>query len=186
MGRIGGCGWGWFVGGRGRLLGRCTGLRRGWTTVFELVAGALSSDPAKSKAAALELHIAEERAYGSFAEMAAAEAKGRTGLTRSRSSRPSRSFSAGENVFGGGDSRDLRQAVDYDGGRCGGAGGYGSAQRADFGLTHNYTGYPLVRQAREMIEAGELGRFRVVQVEYAQDWLDHGGVAPDTNRRLAH
>ena len=40
-----------------------------------------------------------------------------------------------------------------------------------FGLTHNYTGYPLVRQAREMIAAGELGRLRVVQVEYAQDWL---------------
>jgi len=40
-----------------------------------------------------------------------------------------------------------------------------------FGLTHTYTGYTLVRQAREMIEAGELGRIRVVQVEYAQDWL---------------
>src|SRR6267142_7268905 len=40
-----------------------------------------------------------------------------------------------------------------------------------FGLTHNYTGYPVVRQAREMIAAGELGRIRVVQVEYAQDWL---------------
>ena len=40
-----------------------------------------------------------------------------------------------------------------------------------FGLTHNYTGYPLVRQAREMVAAGELGRVRVVQVEYPQDWL---------------
>src|SRR5262249_38497784 len=40
-----------------------------------------------------------------------------------------------------------------------------------FGLTHNYTGYPLVRQAREMVAAGELGRIRVIQVEYAQDWL---------------
>jgi len=40
-----------------------------------------------------------------------------------------------------------------------------------FGLTHNYTGYPVVRQAREMIEAGEIGKIRVVQVEYAQDWL---------------
>src|SRR5207244_1689536 len=39
------------------------------------------------------------------------------------------------------------------------------------GLTHNYTGYPVVRQAREMIQAGELGKIRVVQVEYAQDWL---------------
>jgi predicted dehydrogenase len=43
--------------------------------------------------------------------------------------------------------------------------------RLIFGLTHNYTGYPLVRQAREMIKAGEVGRIRVVQVEYAQDWL---------------
>jgi predicted dehydrogenase len=40
-----------------------------------------------------------------------------------------------------------------------------------FGLTHNYTGYPLVRQAREMVAAGELGRIRVVQAEYVQDWL---------------
>src|SRR5205814_9404424 len=40
-----------------------------------------------------------------------------------------------------------------------------------FGLTHNYTGYPMVRQAREMVQAGELGPLRVVQVEYAQDWL---------------
>src|SRR5262249_11318439 len=40
-----------------------------------------------------------------------------------------------------------------------------------FGLTHNYTGYPMVRQARALVATGELGRLRVVQVEYAQDWL---------------
>src|SRR5256884_7573456 len=40
-----------------------------------------------------------------------------------------------------------------------------------FGLTHNYTGYPMVRQAREMVLAGELGAIRIIQVEYAQDWL---------------
>ena len=40
-----------------------------------------------------------------------------------------------------------------------------------FGLTHNYTGYPMVRQAREMVAAGELGEVRIVQVEYPQDWL---------------
>jgi predicted dehydrogenase len=40
-----------------------------------------------------------------------------------------------------------------------------------FGLTHNYTGHPLVRQAREMVAAGALGDIRVVQVEYVQDWL---------------
>ena len=40
-----------------------------------------------------------------------------------------------------------------------------------FGVTHNYTGYPMIRQAREMVAAGELGKLRIVQVEYAQDWL---------------
>ena len=40
-----------------------------------------------------------------------------------------------------------------------------------FAVTHNYTGYPLVRQARAMVQAGDLGAIRVVQVEYAQDWL---------------
>ncbi len=40
-----------------------------------------------------------------------------------------------------------------------------------FVLTHNYTGYPMVRQAREMVLAGELGTIRIVQVEYAQEWL---------------
>jgi hypothetical protein len=38
-------------------------------------------------------------------------------------------------------------------------------------LTHNYTGYPMIRQAREMVQSGELGRIRLVQVEYPQDWL---------------
>ena len=43
--------------------------------------------------------------------------------------------------------------------------------RLVFGLTHNYTGYPLIRQAREMVLAGELGSLRLIQVEYPQDWL---------------
>jgi predicted dehydrogenase len=55
------------------------------------------------------------------------------------------------------DAKKLKKAADESG--------------ALFILTHNYTGYPMVRQAREMIAAGELGDLRVVQVEYAQDWL---------------
>jgi predicted dehydrogenase len=48
-----------------------------------------------------------------------------------------------------------------------------AAEKSDalFVLTHNYTGYPMIRQAREMVAAGELGEIRLVQVEYAQDWL---------------
>ena len=51
------------------------------------------------------------------------------------------------------------------------AGRGGSAGGLVFALTHNYTGYPLVRQAREMVASGALGSIRVVQVEYPQDWL---------------
>src|SRR3979409_1530201 len=62
-------------GGPGAFIGAVHRIAARMDDRFELVAGGLSSDPAKSKAAALELHIAPERAYGSFAEMAAAEAK---------------------------------------------------------------------------------------------------------------
>ena len=56
------------------------------------------------------------------------------------------------------------------------------AKGAKFLLTHNYTGYPLVRQAREMIKAGLLGKIRVVQAEYPQDWL---AVEPDPGNKQA-
>jgi len=132
----------------------------------------LSSDPAKSKAAALELHIAPERAYGSFAEMAAGEAKRPDRIDAVSIVTPNHvHFGPAKAFLEAGihvicdkpltttveDALALAEIVRKSG--------------LIFGLTHNYTGYPLVRQAREMIEAGEVGRIRVVQVEYAQDWL---------------
>ncbi len=53
---------------------------------------------------------------------------------------------------------------------------------AKFLLTHNYTGYPLIRQARALVESGALGKLRVVQVEYPQDWL---AVAPEEDNKQA-
>ena len=40
-----------------------------------------------------------------------------------------------------------------------------------FAVTHNYSGYPMVRHARQMVQEGQLGEIRLVQVEYPQDWL---------------
>ena len=159
-------------GGPGAFIGAVHRLAARMDDRFELVAGALSSDPAKSRAAAVELHIAPDRAYGSFTEMAAAEAK--------RADRidavsivtpnhvhfgPAKAFlEAGIHVIC---DKPLTTTVED-------AVALAEIVRRSgliFGLTHNYTGYPLVRQAREMIAAGELGRLRVVQVEYAQDWL---------------
>ena len=139
---------------------------------FELVAGALSSNPERSRAAALELHIAPERAYGSFAEMAAAEAKRPDRIDAVSIVTPNhvhfgpaKAFlEAGIHVIC---DKPLTTTVED----AVALAGIVKKSGLIFGLTHNYTGYPLVRQAREMVQAGELGRLRVVQVEYAQDWL---------------
>jgi predicted dehydrogenase len=159
-------------GGPGAFIGAVHRIAARMDDRFELVAGALSSDPAKSKAAALELHIAPERAYGSFAEMAAAEARRPDRIDAVSIVTPNHvHFGPAKAFLEAGihvicdkpltttveDALALAEIVRRSG--------------LIFGLTHNYTGYPLVRQAREMIEAGEVGRIRVVQVEYAQDWL---------------
>jgi predicted dehydrogenase len=159
-------------GGPGAFIGAVHRLAARMDDHFELVAAALTSDPARSRAAALDLHIAPERAYGSFAEMAAAEAKRPDRIDAVSivtpnhvHFQPAKAFlEAGIHVICDKpltttveDALALEQIVRRSG--------------LIFGLTHNYTGYPLVRQAREMVAAGELGRIRVVQVEYAQDWL---------------
>jgi predicted dehydrogenase len=159
-------------GGPGAFIGAVHRIAARMDDRFELVAGALSSDPAKSKAAALELHIAPERAYGSYAEMAAAEAKRPDRIDAVSIVTPNhvhfgpaKAFlEAGIHVIC---DKPLTTTVED----ALALAGIVRKSGLIFGLTHNYTGYPLVRQAREMIEAGEVGRIRVVQVEYAQDWL---------------
>lgn len=139
---------------------------------YELVAGALSSDPERGRRFALRLGIAAERAYGSFAEMAASEAARSDRIDAVAIVTPNhvhypaaKAFlEAGIHVFCDKPlTTTLADALDLA----------AMARRSGlvFGLTHNYTGYPLVRQARAMVAAGELGRIRVVQVDYAQDWL---------------
>lgn len=137
---------------------------------YELVAAALSSTAERSLAGAKELNI--PRAYGSFAEMAAAESKRPDGIEvvaivtpNNLHHAPAKAFlEAGIHVICDkpltttlDDALDLAATVKRTG--------------LVFGLTHNYTGYPMVRQAREMVAAGELGPIRLIQAEYAQDWL---------------
>lgn len=162
LGMVGG-GPGAFIGAVHRIAARLDGK-------FELVAGALSSDAARSRAAAEELHLA--RSYASFAEMAQAESQlpGRIDavsiVTPNNLHYPiAKAFlEAGIHVICDkpvtatlAEALELAPIVKRSG--------------LVFGLTHNYTGYPMVRQAREMILAGELGALRTIQVEYAQDWL---------------
>src|SRR5260370_4586232 len=166
-------------GGPGAFIGSVHRLAARMDDHFELVAAALTSDPERSRAAALDLHIPPDRAYGSFAEMATAEAKRRDRIDAVSIVTPNHvHFGPAKAFLEAGihvicdkpltttveDALALAEIVRKSG--------------LIFGLTHNYTGYPVVRQAREMIAAGQLGRIRVVQVEYAQDRLTTTVEAP--------
>ncbi|MGH1329314.1 MAG: Gfo/Idh/MocA family protein [Paracoccaceae bacterium] len=162
LGMVGG-GQGAFIGGVHRMAARLDGE-------WELVAGALSSDPARAKASAEEIGIA--RSYSDFNEMARAEAALEDGIDavaivtpNHMHAAPAIAFlNAGINVI-----CDKPLAATMEDAEAIAAAA--RASKARFILTHNYTGYPMVRQAREMIARGDLGKIRVVQAEYAQDWL---------------
>jgi predicted dehydrogenase len=157
-------------GGHGAFIGAVHRIAARLDDRYELVAAALSSDPERSIASARELNIA--RAYRSFQDMARAERTRDDGIQvvsivtpNNVHYGPAKAFlEAGIHVVCDKpltttleDALDLAQTVKRTG--------------LVFGLTHNYTGYPMVRQAREMVQAGELGPIRLVQVEYVQDWL---------------
>ena len=137
---------------------------------YELVAGALSSTPEKSRASGEALGLA--RIYDDFKQMAMREARRKDGIEAVSIVTPNHVHYAAAREFLKrgihvicdkpltstlGDAKKLVKAAE--------------ASDALFILTHNYTGYPMVRQAREMVAAGDIGRIRVVQVEYPQDWL---------------
>jgi predicted dehydrogenase len=159
-------------GGPGGFIGAVHRIAARLDDHFELVAGALSSDPARSRAAGLGLHLSPDRAYGTYAEMARGESARADKIDAVSIVTPNNShypiaktfLEAGIHVICDkpltttlADALDLAQIVRRTG--------------LIFGLTHNYTGYPMVRQSRQMIAERELGQIRVVQVEYAQDWL---------------
>ena len=159
-------------GGPGAFIGAVHRIAARLDDHFELVAAALTSDPDRSRAAALDLHIAPDRAYGTFEQMARAEAARVDRIDAVSIVTPNHLHYAVAKAFLNAgihvicdkpltasveDALDLAQSV--------------RRSKLIFGLTHNYTGYPMVRQAREMVAEGQLGNLRVIQVEYAQDWL---------------
>lgn len=164
LGMVGG-GQGAFIGGVHRIAARIDGR-------WDLVAGALSSDAARAKASAADLGIDADRAYTDFAEMARVEAARDDGIDAVAIVTPNHMhagpaiafLNAGIHVICDkplAATAEQAEAIEQA----------AKASKAQFILTHNYTGYPLMRQAREMIARGDLGDIRVVQVEYAQDWL---------------
>jgi len=157
-------------GGQGAFIGAVHRIAARLDDRFELVAGALSSDPERARASAAEAGIA--RSYADWQEMAGAEAARDDGIDAVAIVTPNHLHAPVATAFleaGIHVVCDKPLAISL-------AEGEALAKLAHqknklFALTHTYSGYPLVRHARELVEAGELGQIRVVQVEYAQDWL---------------
>lgn len=159
-------------GGEGAFIGAVHRIAARIDDEWELVAGAFSSDPARGRRSGIDLRLDPQRCYGSFKEMAAAEATRSDRIdavaivTPNHVHHPAASafLAAGIDVICDKPlCRTMREARDLV--------AQVSASGRLFAITYNYTGYPMVRQAREMVAAGELGTIRTIQAEYAQDWL---------------
>ncbi|MBL9073057.1 Gfo/Idh/MocA family oxidoreductase [Tabrizicola sp.] len=157
-------------GGRDAFIGAVHRIAARIDDQYELVAGAFSSNPEKALASAQDLGV--PRAYTSFAEMAARESRRKDGIDAVAIVTPNHMHAPvamqflkrGIHVICDKpltatlpEAKKLAKAAEASG--------------VVFALTHNYTGYPMVRQAKAMIAAGDLGEIRLVNVEYVQDWL---------------
>ena len=164
LGIVGG-GIGAFVGSIHRIAARLDDR-------YELLAGALSSEPKRAADSAAELGIDPRRSYASFEQMAKKEGKLKHGIEAVAIVTPNhlhcvvaKAFlEAGIHVICDKplsssleDAEQIEKIVEGSG--------------LIFAITYNYSGYPMVRHAREMVAAGKLGNIRIIQVEYAQDWL---------------
>jgi len=161
-------------GGQGSFIGRVHATAAVLDNRAALVAGALSSNPERAKASAPDYDIPQDRAYGSVRELIDSELKlpadqridfvsvatpNHTHFEIAKAA-----VEAGFNVicdkpmtFDLAQAEELAKVVDKSG--------------AVFAVSHNYTGYPLVRQARQMILSGELGEINAVRSNYMQGWL---------------
>ncbi len=160
-------------GGQGAFIGAVHRLAARMDDQYELVAGALSADPRKAKASGAELGLAKDRAYADFKAMAIAEAARADGIEAVSIVTPNHVhvpacmafIAAGIHVICDKplalslkEAKALQKLL-------------ARKKNVIFALTHNYSGYPMIRQAKAMVAAGELGGIRLVQGEYPQDWL---------------
>jgi len=159
-------------GGSGAFIGAVHRIAARLDNHYQLVAGALSSHPDIAEQSAKNLGIASERSYSSYIDMAEAEAARPDGIEAVSIVTPNHlHFPIAKAFLAAGihvicdkpmtcslsEALQLEQLAKQSG--------------KLFVLTHNYSAYPMVRQAQHMVADGLLGKLRVIQVEYAQDWL---------------
>lgn len=160
-------------GGQGAFIGAVHRLASRMDDQYDFVAGALSADAKKARASGAELGLAPDRIYTDYREMAKAEAKRADGIEAVSIVTPNNVHVPAALAFieqgihvicdkplalNLREAKQLEKALQKHPGVI-------------FALTHNYSGYPMIRHAKAMVKAGELGEIRLVQGEYPQDWL---------------
>jgi predicted dehydrogenase len=172
-------------GGRGAFIGAVHRMVARLDDRWEFVAGALSSDAERARLSGEDLRLDPTRIYTDFAAMAEAEKRRADPIDAVAIVTPNHLHAAAAKAFL---EAGIHVICDKP----------MTTTRADaealerlaaernllFAVTHNYTGHPLVRQARAMVAAGDIGQLRVVQVEYAQDWLTTALEATDHKQAL--
>jgi predicted dehydrogenase len=159
-------------GGEGAFIGAVHRIAARLDDHYELVAGALASTTEKAQRSGRDLGLAEDRIYTDYAAMARAEGERTDGIEAVAIVTPNHLHAPVATVFLNAgihvicdkpvtttlkDAKALQKLA--------------AKRKLIFAVTHNYTGYPMVRHARQMVREGALGEIRVVQVEYPQDWL---------------
>jgi predicted dehydrogenase len=160
-------------GGPGAMIGPIHRIAARLDDRWELVAGALSSDPDRAARGAAECRIAPDRSYTDWRELIATEARrdvdriDAVSIVTPNHLHAGPAIAALEAGFHVICDKPLAASMAE-------AQAIGDAARASgraFVLTHTYAGYPMVREMKAMVAAGVLGELRIVQAQYAQDWL---------------
>lgn len=175
LGMVGG-GQGAFIGGVHRMAARLDGY-------YELVAGAFASDSVRAHASAAELGVSADRSYDDYSEMAKAEAARPDGIdvvsivTPNHLHGPIAEAFLAQNIHVICDKPMTATLVQAESLMAAAA-----ASNASFFLTYNYTAYPMIRQAQQMVTNGVLGDIQIVEANYLQDWLSE---VPEANNKQA-
>jgi len=166
--------YGMVGGGRGAFIGAVHRIAAAMDQQVELVCGAFSSDPERSKASGADLFLPANRCYGTFEEMILAEkalpADQRMDFIAIVTPNHMH-FPPAKMALDNGFHVLSDKPATFDLAEAKALAALVKKTGLLYGLTHNYTGYPMVQQAREMVRAGAIGAVRKVIVEYHQGWL---------------
>jgi len=161
-------------GGQGSFIGRVHSIAACLDNRATLVAGAFSSNAERSKASGPDYDVAQERAYPSYQAMFEVEAKKPVGerIDFVSIATPNHThFEVAKAALEAGFHVVCDKPMTFDLAQAEELAKLVDKSKSVFALTHNYTGYPLIRQAREMIQGGELGEIQAVRSSYIQGWL---------------